>query len=122
MEIAASDRPTPTNPEQQQSMPGGGSARDAAAGRAGGSAAPPRSCRSPTPFPQKKEDQEHNYDFFVTSLTGSYPEGRFTSGPSIDRRGEFTVFRNEPPGGEPEPGAARPDGMAQVEQTDTTSA
>ncbi|TCP32900.1 manganese catalase family protein [Sphingomonas sp. BK235] len=71
----------------------------------------------PNSFPQEKEDQEHNYDFFVTSLDGSYPEGRWTSGPSIDGRGEFTVFRNEPLGGEPELGAARPDGMAQVEQT-----
>ncbi|MBB3349787.1 MULTISPECIES: manganese catalase family protein [unclassified Sphingomonas] len=75
----------------------------------------------PNSFPQEKEDQEHNYDFFVTSLDGSYPEGRWTSGPSIDGRGEFTVFRNEPLGGEPDLGAARPDGMAQVEQTDATS-
>jgi Mn-containing catalase len=70
----------------------------------------------PNSFPQEKEDNQNNYNFYVTSLDGSYPEGRWTSGPSIDGRGEFTVFRNEPLGDEPVLGAARPDSSAQAEQ------
>ena len=70
----------------------------------------------PNSFPQEQEDQRNNYNFYVTSLDGSYPEGRWTQGPSIDGRGEFTVFRNEPLGNEPFLGAARPDSGAQKEQ------
>ena len=70
----------------------------------------------PNSFPQEKEDNDNNYNFYVTSLDGSYPEGRWTSGPSLDGRGEFTVFRNEPLGDEPVLGAARPDSGAQAEQ------
>ncbi len=32
----------------------------------------------PNSFPQEQENQQHNYDFFVTSLDGTYPEGRWT--------------------------------------------
>ncbi|SEL54878.1 Mn-containing catalase [Sphingomonas palmae] len=70
----------------------------------------------PNSFPQENEDQQNNYNFYVTSLDGSYPEGRWTAGPSIDGKGEFTVFRNEPLGDEPVLGAARPDSGAQAEQ------
>ena len=70
----------------------------------------------PNSFPQEKEDQQNNYNFYVTSLDGSYPEGRWTQGPSIDGKGEFTVFRNEPMGEEPVLGPARPDSGAQKEQ------
>ena len=70
----------------------------------------------PNSFPQAKESQDHNYDFFVTSVDGTYPEGRWTQGPSVDGKGEFNVFRNEPMGEEPVLGPARPDSSAQVEQ------
>lgn len=70
----------------------------------------------PNSFPQEKEDQRNNYNFYVSSVDGSYPEGRWTSGPSIDGKGEFTVFRNEPMGEEPVLGPARPDSSAQAEQ------
>lgn len=70
----------------------------------------------PNSFPQSQEHQEHNYDFFVTSVDGTYPEGRWTKGPSVDGKGEFTVFRNEPMGEEPVLGPARPDSSAQAEQ------
>lgn len=70
----------------------------------------------PNSFPQEKEDQQNNYNFYVTSLDGSYPEGRWTQGPSMDGKGEFTVFRNEPMGEEPVLGPARPDSGAQKEQ------
>jgi Mn-containing catalase len=70
----------------------------------------------PNSFPQSEEDQQNNYNFYVTSLDGTYPEGRWTQGPSIDGKGEFTVFRNEPLGEEPVLGPARPDSAAQAEQ------
>jgi Mn-containing catalase len=49
-------------------------------------------------------------------VDGTFPEGRWTSGPSMDGKGEFTVFRNEPLGDEPVMGPARPDSGAQNQQ------
>jgi Mn-containing catalase len=70
----------------------------------------------PNSFPQKMEDTANNHNFYVTSVDGVYPEGRWTSGPTLDGAGEFTVFRNEPLGDEPVLGPARPDSGAQAEQ------
>lgn len=70
----------------------------------------------PNSFPQELEDQENNYNFYATAADGTVPEGRWTSGPSIDGRGEFTVFPNRPLGEEPILGAARPDSAAQDKQ------
>ncbi len=70
----------------------------------------------PNSFPQADEDQRNNYNFYATSLNGTVPQGRWTSGPSIDGRGEFTVFENKPLGQEPVLGPARPDSGAQTEQ------
>jgi len=70
----------------------------------------------PNSFPQSAEDEQNNYNFYVTSLDGSYPEGRWTSGPSVDGKGEFTVFKNAPLGEEPNLGPARADSAAQSEQ------
>ncbi len=70
----------------------------------------------PNSFPQGKEDTSHNYDFFVTSMDGTYPEGRWTHGPTLDGKGEFSVFANKPLGGVPDLGPARPDSGAQKEQ------
>jgi Mn-containing catalase len=70
----------------------------------------------PNSFPQEQEDQQNNYNFYVHSLDGSYPEGRWTSGPTLDGKGEFTVFRSEPLGEEPVLGPARPDSGAQDKQ------
>ena len=70
----------------------------------------------PNSFPQSKEDQDNNYNFYVTSLDGSYPEGRWTHGTSLDGKGQFTVFANKPLGGVPVLGPARPDSGAQKEQ------
>ncbi|WP_144037281.1 manganese catalase family protein [Sphingomonas sp. TZW2008] len=55
----------------------------------------------PNSFPQEQEDQRNNYNFYATAIDGSVPEGRWTSGPTIDGRGEFTVFNNQPLGDEP---------------------
>ncbi|HEX8446702.1 MAG TPA: manganese catalase family protein [Sphingomonas sp.] len=70
----------------------------------------------PNSFPQEMEDQANNYNFYATSVDGSVPEGRWTSGPSLDGRDTFTVFRNEPLGEEPVLGRARPDSGAQADQ------
>jgi Mn-containing catalase len=70
----------------------------------------------PNSFSQGLEDQANNYNFYATSVDGSVPEGRWTSGPAIDGRGEFTVFQNKPLGEEPILGPARPDSGAQTQQ------
>ncbi|MEG3088289.1 manganese catalase family protein [Sphingomonas sp. PB4P5] len=70
----------------------------------------------PNSFPQEMEDQENNYNFYATSVDGTVPEGTWTSGPTPDGRGEFTVFANRPLGEEPVLGPARPDSGAQLNQ------
>ncbi|MEN2748255.1 manganese catalase family protein [Sphingomonas sp. T9W2] len=70
----------------------------------------------PNSFPQELEDQANNYNFYATSVDGTFPEGRWTDGPSVDGRGEFTVFQNKPLGEEPVLGPARPDSGAQDKQ------
>ena len=71
----------------------------------------------PNSFPQSQESQLHNYDFFDTGVPGSEAKpGRWTHGPSIDGKGEFTIFKNVPLGEEPVLGPARPDSGAQSEQ------
>ena len=70
----------------------------------------------PNSFPQEMEAQENNYNFYATAADGSVPEGRWTSGPTIDGRSEFTVFQNQPLGEEPVLGPARPDSGAQDKQ------
>ena len=70
----------------------------------------------PNSFPQEKEDSENAYNFYVSSVDGTTPEGRWTKGPSLDGKGTYTVFKNKPLGEEPVLGPARPDSGAQTEQ------
>ncbi|GJE27248.1 manganese catalase family protein [Methylobacterium organophilum] len=71
----------------------------------------------PNSFPQSKEHEKFNYNFFATAADGSPPpEGRWTHGPSLDGKGQFSVFKNQPMGEEPVLGPARPDSGAQSEQ------
>ncbi|KQP83059.1 MULTISPECIES: manganese catalase family protein [unclassified Methylobacterium] len=71
----------------------------------------------PNSFPQSKEHEKFNYNFFATTRDGSPPPaGRWTSGPSLDGKGEFTVVQNEPMGEVPNLGPARPDSGAQTQQ------
>ncbi len=64
----------------------------------------------PNSFPQAKEHEEFNYNFFGTAHDGEAAEkGRWTHGPSLDGKGKFTVFKNKPMGEEPVLGPARPD-------------
>lgn len=71
----------------------------------------------PNSFPQELEDGENAYRFYATAVDGSPPpEGRWTSGVSLDGKGKFSVFQNKPMGEEPVLGPARPDSGAQKEQ------
>ena len=71
----------------------------------------------PNSFPQSKEHEKFNYNFFATTRDGSPPPaGRWTGGPSLDGKGEFTVVQNEPMGDVPNLGPARPDSGAQTQQ------
>ena len=71
----------------------------------------------PNSFPHEKENQKFNYNFFSSSADGSPPpEGRWTQGPSLDGKGEYSIVQNQPMGQEPVLGPARPDSAAQSEQ------
>ena len=71
----------------------------------------------PNSFPQSEEHKQFNYNFFATGVDGAPPEaGRWTQGPSLDGKGEFSVFMNKPMGDEPVLGPARPDSGAETQQ------
>jgi len=71
----------------------------------------------PNSFPQTQEQQEFSYAFFSTGVNQiPTPEGRWTTGPSLDGKGQFSVFVNKPLGQEPILGPARPEGYAETQQ------
>ncbi len=72
----------------------------------------------PNSFPQQQENQEFNYVFLSTNQDPSapIPEGRWTSGPSIDGKSQFSARRITPQGQEPKLAPPRPDGFAQTQQ------
>ncbi|WP_029029566.1 manganese catalase family protein [Salinarimonas rosea] len=70
----------------------------------------------PNSTPTSHEATEHSYVFLNTSLDKEAPQGRWTSGPSLDGRGQFGMRPAEPMGQEPSLGKARPDSGAQKEQ------
>ena len=71
----------------------------------------------PNSFPQEKEDQNNNYNFYGHRADGTLaPEGRWTSGPSLDGKGTFTNVLSQPLGEEPILGPARPDSGAETQQ------
>jgi Mn-containing catalase len=71
----------------------------------------------PNSFPQEQEKSEFSYTFMSTAVDGAAPaEGRWTSGPSIDGRGEFTLQPARPLGEEPVLSAPAPEGYAQTQQ------
>lgn len=74
----------------------------------------------PNSFPQDQENQEFNYVFLSTHIGDDvHPEGRWSSGPSLDGKGEFSIAKAEPEGEEPDLGAAPPEAFAQEEQMTT---
>ncbi len=71
----------------------------------------------PNSTPESHEALEHSYYFLNTSLDKPAPQGRWSSGPSLDGRAEFSVKdKPEPLGQEPSLGKARKDSAAQKEQ------
>ncbi len=71
----------------------------------------------PNSTPEEHEATEHSYYFLNTSLDEPTPEGRWTSGPSLDGRGTFSKMdKPEPLGQKPDLGRARPGSGAQSEQ------
>jgi Mn-containing catalase len=70
----------------------------------------------PNSTPKEHEATQHSYTFLNTSLDTDAPEGRWSSGPSLDGRGHFSSAKAEPMGQEPSLGKARPDSGAQLEQ------
>ncbi|WP_419899129.1 manganese catalase family protein [Roseomonas sp. USHLN139] len=79
----------------------------------GGAAALP----IPNSFDQGLERQEFSYVYMATGTEGvPPPEGRFTAGPSMDGRGQFSAMQATPMGEAPVLGPARPGSGAQNEQ------
>jgi Mn-containing catalase len=71
----------------------------------------------PNSHPQSEEHREFSYVFVDPRVGEAMPlEGRFTEGPSIDGKGEFTVRMAEPHGREPSLAPPDPRGGAQTEQ------
>jgi Mn-containing catalase len=72
----------------------------------------------PNSTPTAHEATEHSYYFLNTSLDEPTPQGRWTAGPSLDGRSEFSVREKvEPLGQKPTLGKAKPHSGAQSEQT-----
>ena len=71
----------------------------------------------PNSAPPEHENQKHSYYFLNTSLDEPTPQGRWTSGPSLDGRAEYYALEKvEPLGQKPELGKARSKSAAQTEQ------
>ncbi|MBY0330300.1 MAG: manganese catalase family protein [Acetobacteraceae bacterium] len=70
----------------------------------------------PNSFDQAQEQQQYSYAYFGHRTDGQVPAGRWTEGPSLDGKGQFTTMRSEPLGGEPMLAPPPPDSGAQAEQ------
>ncbi|MFB0688910.1 manganese catalase family protein [Agrobacterium pusense] len=71
----------------------------------------------PNSFPQELEQQEFSYAYLGFQYDGSEPaQGRWSTGASIDGKGELSTKISEPLGQKPELGPAKPGGGAQKEQ------
>ncbi|MBZ9753524.1 manganese catalase family protein [Deinococcus sp. HMF7604] len=71
----------------------------------------------PNTFDQRAEHQEFSYNFFLTGVEGTpAPEGRWSTGPSMDGKGEFRMRQAEPMGGEPRLAPPMSGSYAQAQQ------
>jgi Mn-containing catalase len=72
----------------------------------------------PNSFPQNLENQEVNYVFMGTHIdpNAPIPQGRWSQGPSLDGKAEFSAGRAMPMGQVPILAPPRPDGFAQTQQ------
>jgi Mn-containing catalase len=71
----------------------------------------------PNSFDQALEQQDFSYAFVGTDVNGTAPpEGRFTTGPSLDGKGQFSAVQGVPLGEVPVLGPARDGSGAQTQQ------
>ncbi|RKQ97167.1 Mn-containing catalase [Kushneria sinocarnis] len=71
----------------------------------------------PNSTPTEHEATEHSYYYLNTLMDKEAPQGRWSQGPSLDGRGEFSARQQpEPKGQEPSLGKARPGSGAQQQQ------
>lgn len=70
----------------------------------------------PNSFPQSEEQEEFSYVYLGHMVDGTIPEGRWSSGPSLDGKGEFSSAVSRPLGDKPTLAPARPDAGAQTQQ------
>jgi Mn-containing catalase len=71
----------------------------------------------PNSFPEAQQKQEFAYSFVSTAIGDlATPEGRWTHGPSLDGKAEFSVIKATPHGQEPKLAPPRPEAHAQLEQ------
>lgn len=71
----------------------------------------------PNSFPQERENQDFNYVFLSTNKENDpIPEGRWTTGKSVDGKGSFKAEKAKPLGKEPKLSPAKPTTFAQVSQ------
>jgi Mn-containing catalase len=72
----------------------------------------------PNSFPQERENHDVNYVFLGTNMDpqAPIPQGRWTSGSSLDGKAQFKFGRAQPMGQEPVLAPPRPDGFAQTQQ------
>jgi len=77
----------------------------------------------PNSHPQAEEVTDFSYTFVSTYAGNEMPSGgRFTSGPSVDGKGEFNVQKIQALGGMPDLAPPVPGGGAQAEQMMSGSA
>ena len=70
----------------------------------------------PNTFPQENENQDFSYVYLGHMTDGSIPEGRWSSGKSMDGKGKFSAQPSQPLGEVPKLAPARPDSGAQAGQ------
>jgi Mn-containing catalase len=70
----------------------------------------------PDSAPEASENREFSYVQLGFTLDGPPPAGRWSEGPSLDGKGEFTQRQMQPLGGEPVLAPPRPDSGAQRAQ------
>lgn len=70
----------------------------------------------PNSTPESHEATKHSYVFLDTLMDREAPDGRWSSGKSLDGRSEYSKAKAAPMGQAPSLGKARPDSGAQKEQ------
>jgi Mn-containing catalase len=77
----------------------------------------------PNSFPQSEEVKGLDYAYVVTGIDGAaVPEGRFTSGASLDGKSEYTLVQAAPLGQEPQLAPPIPQAYAQIEDMEAGTA